>query len=55
MDFLGIVRRPFELAAGGYTDVAVGNRLMTIWNRKVGRDRVRHRHAVREANLERAV
>ena len=55
MDFLGVVRRPFELAPGGYTDVAVGNRLMTIWNRKVGRDRARHRRAVREANLRRAI
>jgi hypothetical protein len=48
MDFLGVIRRPFELAPGGYTDAIVGKRYLTFW--KSGKkSKARHRKAAREA------
>lgn len=49
MDFLGHVRRPFELAPKGYTDAIVGKRYMTIWHHAARRGKQRHRKAAREA------
>jgi hypothetical protein len=48
MDFLGVIRRPFELAPGGYTDAIVGKRYMTFWSKKKS-TKQRHRMAAREA------
>ena len=53
MDFLGVLHRPFELAAGGYTDAVVGSAWRTIWGKKARRDKVRHRKLVRQAGWER--
>ncbi len=46
MDFLGVIRRPFELAPGGYTDAIIGKRYMTFWSKREPKSR-RHRMAAR--------
>ena len=48
MDFLGVLRRPFELAPGGYTDAIVGKRYMTFWSKRKSAKK-RHRMAARKA------
>jgi hypothetical protein len=48
MDFLGVLRRPFELAPGGYTDAIVGKRYMTFWSKRQPKKH-RHRMAARES------
>lgn len=48
MDFLGVLRRPFELAPGGYTDAIVGRKYMTFWSKRRAA-RQRHRMAARKA------
>jgi hypothetical protein len=48
MDHLGVVRRPFELAPGGYTDAVVGQSLRTYYGSSARRKKVRHRKLARE-------
>jgi hypothetical protein len=45
--FLGSVREPFEISAGGYVDAVVGDRVRTVWGRKARRRRRRHRLRIR--------
>ncbi|MBK7642136.1 MAG: hypothetical protein IPJ19_03665 [Planctomycetes bacterium] len=46
MDFLGVLRRPFELAPGGYTDAIIGKRYLTFWSKRKPKTQ-RHRMQVR--------
>jgi hypothetical protein len=49
MDYRGVLRSPFELAPGGYTDAMVGGKWTTKWGKEARRDRIRHRQLVRAA------
>ncbi len=48
MDHLGVLRRPFDVAAGGYVDAVAGRRLRTVWGQGADRGKVRHRKLARE-------
>jgi hypothetical protein len=52
MDKMGKVWHPFELAKGGYTDVVVGHKFMTVYSHKKREKTQRHRHSRRKANFE---
>lgn len=47
-DFLNVVDRPFQVAAGGYLDVMVASRWRTLWGRKAASKRFRHRLLARK-------
>jgi hypothetical protein len=49
MDYRGVLRSPFDIAPGGYTDAMVDGKWKTMWGRKARRDKVRHRQLIRAA------
>lgn len=53
MDYRGLIRAPFTLAPGGYTDVFVNGKTKTIWGPKAKPKKRRHRMRRRVANHER--